>query len=1046
MPERFAHLHTRSHFSFGRGVSSPAGLVERARTLGQPAIALTDWLGVSGAVQFQDAARDAGVRAVIGAEVPLRDGGAIVLLCMNNAGYTNLNRLLTQAWTRKDPHLEWSDLEACNGDLILLTGGYRSPLRAMLEHAQPHSALEWLSRAARVFEGRTLVELVSHHCPGDGRMIAKLAGLARTARVPPVVTGEAHYAVLEEMPLFDAMTCARLKITALEDHEERPVNDHAHLKARTDLERLIYGTQAFDNALAVAERCTVDLLPGEIRAPGAQLPAGVGADEELERLCRAGLSWRYPADRFSPERRTQAREQMARELEIIALLDLSEFFLVVHEVVQFARSRGIRYAGRGSAANSICAYLLGITGVDPLEQHLLFERFLHSGRQGTPDIDIDFQSDRRHEVIAWLEERFKGHTAMTANYVSYGARSALADIGKVLGYDLQHIRKGTKLVPMFARPRDVRAHHPALEATHGASPLLEVMLTMAERLDGVPRHLGQHSGGMLLARDALEHYTPIRASANGVKIASFNKDDVERMGLVKFDVLGLRSLGVVQGSVDKWLEATGERIEIDDLPLDDPQVYDLITAGETLALFQIESPGQMALIAKHQPRDFQALIAQIALLRPGPIQGNAIHPFVRRARGWEAISYPHPSLEPILKDTFGVLLYQESVMEIVHSFAGFSWAQTDRFRKLMSKFRSSREMEALRGEFVRGARATHPDCALETIEAVFDSCAKFAGYGFPRSHSAAFAKTVYQTAYLKRYYPAAYMAAVLEHHPGMYSRQTLVHEAQRHGVTLLPPSLESSMFGYALEPLGTQNGTVFAVRFPLESVTGVGADAARLVLLERSVQPFATLDDLHARVPVGHDVLEMLGKAGALDGFGTRRDAIWRLGELRTLYGAPGRGAPLFETAPDLPDLAWLQPLEIAAWDAATAGASTGAHVMAFHRTALTRMGVVPISRMSGERCTVAGVRIAFQKPPTARGFTFITLEDESGRVQVIVPPQVYPIFEAVLRSSCLIVSGRVQRVANWRGLVLEMARAFVPRAEVEIESNALSQAISVLN
>jgi error-prone DNA polymerase len=1039
LTERFAHLHTASHFSFGRGISSPSALVERARALGQPAVALTDWLGVSGAVQFQDAARDAGLRAVVGAEVPLEGGGAVVLLCMSNTGYANLNRLLTQAWTRPDPHLEWNDLEDCNADLILLTGGYRSPLRSMLEDARPHAALEWLTRAARTFAGRTLVELVSHHRPGDARVLAKLAGLARTARVPPVVTGEVLYALPSDMPLFDAVNCARLKITVADEHDERPVNDEAHLKSRADLERLMYSAQAFDNSLAVAERCTVDLLPGEIRPPGAGLPDGVGASEELERLCRAGLSWRYPADRHSPERRRAARAQMARELEVIGNLDLSEFFLVVHEVVQFARARGIRHAGRGSAANSICAYLLGITGVDPLEQHLLFERFLHGGRQGTPDIDIDFQSDRRAEVIAWLEARFKGHTAMTANYVSYGARTALTDIGKVLGFDFERIKRATRLVPMFARPRDVEAYRTDLEGVHGPSPLLDVMLELSAGLDGVPRHLGQHSGGMLLARDALETYTPVRASANGVRIASYNKDDVESMGLVKFDVLGLRSLGVVQGAVDKWLEATGERLEVDDIPLDDPNVYDLITAGETLALFQIESPGQMALLAKHQPRDFQGLIAQIALLRPGPIQGNAVHPFVRRARGWEPVSYPHPSLEPILRDTHGILLYQESVMRIVHSFAGFDWAQTDRFRRLMGKFRSSSEMEALREAFVQGARATHPDCALEVIEAVFDGCAKFAGYGFPRSHSAAFAKTVYQTAHLKRYHPAPYMAAVLEHHPGMYSRQTLVHEAQRHGVTLLPPSLERSMFGYALEPVGTPEGTRFAVRFPLESVTGVSGDAARLVLLERSVQPFSSVDDLHARVPVDHDVLEALGKAGALDAFGARRDVLWRLGELHTVHGSPGRGAPLLETTLDLPDLAWLEPLEIAAWDAAMAGASTGAHAMSFHRAALNRMGVVPISRMTGERCTVAGVRIAFQRPPTARGFTFVTLEDESGRVQVIVPPKVYPHFETVLRANALIVSGRVQAVGAWRGLVLERANPLLPQTFDQLTSHPAS-------
>ena len=792
----FAHLHVRSHFSFGRGISSPAQLVDRARALGHTSIALTDWLSVSGAVQFQQAARAAGLHAVIGSEIPL-ETSAVVLLAMNGHGYTQLNRLLTIAWTRPAPQLEWRDLEGASEDLILLTGGYRSPLRVLLEGGVPHSALEWLKRASSLFPSRLLVELCGHNRPGDARAIGQLVNLSRLARVPPVVAGEVWYALPKDMPVFDALQCARLGITVADEHMDRPVNAEAFLKSRTDLEGLIHAPQAFANALEVARRCQLDLLPGEVRPPGAKLPEGVHPDEELERHCRAGLAWRYPSARFDVQQRRAARDQLMRELEVVAKLELSEFFLVVFEVVQFARSRRIRHAGRGSAANSIIAYLLGITGVDPLEQRLLFERFLHAGRQGTPDIDIDFQSDRRAEVIAWLETRFAGHTAMTANYVNYGARSALTDIGKTLGYDLERIRMGTKLVPGFTRPGQVRNHRAALEDVHGASPLLEVMLTLTERLDGVPRHLGQHSGGMLLSKAPLEQFTPLRSSANGVLIASFNKDDAEHLGLVKLDVLGLRSLGVVQGAVELHQSATGERLEIDDIPLDDPKVYDLITAGETLALFQIESPGQMALLAKHQPRDFQALIAQIALLRPGPIQGNAVHPFVRRARGLEPVSYPHPSLEPILRDTHGVLLYQEQVMEIVHGFAGFSWARTDRFRKLMGKFRSSSEMEALRDEFVSGTRAAHPDCALETIDEIFTSCAKFAGYGFPRSHSAAFAKTVYQTAFLKRYHPAAYMAAVLEHHPGMYSRQTIVHEAQRHGVSFLPPSLESSVFGFA---------------------------------------------------------------------------------------------------------------------------------------------------------------------------------------------------------------------------------------------------------
>ncbi len=992
----------------------------RAVELDQPALAITDWMSLAGAVQFQLAARAAGIHAVIGAEV-LLEQHPVVLLCQSNAGYAALCRLLSKAFSHEHPHLEFVDLEADHGDLLMLAGGPDSFIRSCLEQHQPQTALEWLGRCSALMVDRVVVELSSHRLPGDSRMLSKLSNLARTARLPVAATNAARYAVREDWILHDLLTCARLGISVAEAHPERPDNSEAYLKTESELRSLIRSPQAFTTPLNLAQSCQMDLLPGAITPPGANLPLGVRPDEALEAMCRAALPKRYPSARFTLEYRRRARAQLTHELEVIGALELSEFFLVVAEVVQAARDLEVRLAGRGSAANSIVAYLCGVTGVDPLEHNLLFERFLHTGRAGTPDIDVDFQSSRRLEVIHWLEQRFAGQTAMTANVMTYRLRSAVRDAAKVLGFPLEVINRANKRLPHGSSAKHVRQHREALEDIFGSSPLFESLLGLVERMADVPRTLGQHSGGMLLTRDALTNHTPIQTSANGVKQAVFAKDDVEAMGLVKFDVLGLRSLDVVQGSVEKHLAATGERLEIDDIALDDPRVFALICSGETLALFQIESPGQMHLIAKHQPRTFHALIAQIALLRPGPIEGGMVNTFVNRACGLEAVRFAHPSLEPILSDTYGVILYQEQVLQVTHLFAGMSYGESDDYRRLMSKWRDGDQMLAMRERFVSKALETHPDCSLEVAEEVFRQVSHFAGYGFPRSHAASFAKTVYQTAFLKLYHPAAFLASVMEYHPGMYPRQSFVLEAQRCGVTVLQPILERSSLGFTLERHDQQ----LAIRLPLEGIKGIGVEQARAIVLERSARPFSSLEDLYRRVRVPKAVLASLAQAGALEGFGLRREALWSLGVLETQFGPPGGETPLLPTpaATDLPDLELLTSLELGNWDARTYSASLE-HPISRVRPRLELGGVTTIREANRANVTIAGLVIARQRPPAAKGLVFLYLEDETGRMQCVASPQVWEQLQSALRAPAIILAGQIQRRGQWRGLMIRDARA----------------------
>ncbi|NND72463.1 MAG: DNA polymerase III subunit alpha [Rhodothermales bacterium] len=1029
----FAHLHTRSWFSFLAGGSSPEALAQAASKQGISSAAITDVGGVYGAVRFQQACRDHGIKSILGAEVNV-DGYTLVLLATSLDGYANLCQLLTSAHLRRRlDHIATFD-ELCEhaGDLHCMTGARGSYLWHLVDKDRMEAAQVWVQQLHAVFGRRLSIELSHHLYPGDTRRLHKLTRLSNITYVPVVATGDVRYAVPEDYARYDLVTCVRLGITIFDAHEERPANAEAFLRSEPDLYKLIPFRHAFERANQIAEECNVDLLPGYITPPAASIPASMTAQSYLTDLCDEAFERRYAGKKS----RDKARAQLTKELDVIRRLDLEEFFLVVREITEESRRRGIRCAGRGSAANSIVAYLLGITGVDPLEHNLLFERFLHAGRRGTPDIDVDFDSDRRDEIIAWMDERFGiEQTAMTATITTYRTRSALRDTAKALGWPMEQVNRMSKAVsPHAGKGLDV--YRVKLEQIVGPSPLLGVLLERADALYGSPRHLGLHSGGMVLSRKPLYHFTPVQESANGVKMVTFDKDDIEALGLVKFDVLGLRMLACLSEAVELIHRHLPDTIDIDELSLDDIPTFNMIRAGKTLGVFQIESQGQLHLLGQHQPENFGDLINEIALFRPGPLQGGMVHPFVRRRRGLEEVEYMHPHLEPVLKDTYGVIIYQEQVLEVAHQFAGMSLIEADEFRRLMSKFRDPGQMESMRTRFVTGAmeKGVPEDVSNE----VFDKVSNFVGYGFCRSHAAAFAKTVYQSAYLKRHFAAPFMAAFMQHRPGFYNLMTLEEEARRFDVDILMPDINRSSFRYDLEP--KEDGTL-AIRKPLSSIQSVTIDTAKMIVWERLRGPFESVEDLYRRIPVGIEAFRNIARSGAMDEIaGGSRKALWEVGLMARRHGQPGANPKpeLFEEVlireEDIPDLDELTTTQRYSWDYETHGAAR-THPMTLMRRSLNELEIRPIETCyqlgkftavgSGKAPTIvttAGLTALRQRPITAKGVMFVTLEDETGMIQTIVLPNILEHLDHVLSQSALIVRGKLQVMGNWRGLVVTQA------------------------
>ncbi len=1121
----FVELHAASAFSFLEGASLPEALVERAASLGYPALALVDRDGVYGAPRFHKAAKAAGLKAIIGCELTMMGADAglqttrqesrsptpgprlqnseartwrLPVLIETRAGYQSLCRLLTRAKLRApkgEGALALGELEGCTDGLIAVIG--REALAA-----GRHGVGGLVDRLVGVF-GRANVRLeLQRHFQRDEELAGgMLRDLAAAFHVPLIASNGVRFAEPSDRPLFDVLTCIRHKTTIERAGRRLTPNAERYLKPPAEMASLFADHPgALAETRALADRIQYSMADLGYRFPDYPVPAGETAGSFLRAITLVGARERYRPFH------ARARAQIERELAIIEKLDLPGYFLIVWDIVNFCREQGILVQGRGSAANSAVCYSLGITAVDPVGMELLFERFLSEERGEWPDIDLDLPSgDRRERVIQHVYGKYGAHgAAMTANVITYRGRSASREVGKVMGLEPAQIDRLAGLLGRYGR-----GHFDGRDASGGSGdgsggeaeggdaqamardlrtagldpdePRVRLFVDLWRRIQDVPRHLGQHSGGMVLCRGRLDEVVPLEnASRPGRVVVQWDKEDCADMGIVKIDLLGLGMLAALQDAFTtinaRRLPGTAP-IEMWSIPPDDPQVYDLLQRADTVGVFQVESRAQMATLPRLRPARFYDLVVEVALIRPGPITGQMVHPYLDRRAGRAEVVYPHPSLEPILKRTLGVPLFQEQLLRMAMTAAGFTGGQAEELRRAMGFKRSERRMRAIEEQLREGMARN--GITGEAADSVVRAITSFALYGFPESHSASFALIVYASAYLKAHYPAAFYAALLNNQPmGFYHPATLVKDAQRHGVRFAPIDVQHSRWACDVEADG-------AVRLGLKYVnglrrqTGTAIEAFGIPSPELRVR-FRSLEDFIARTGVNREELATLAEIGALNAFGHhRREALWQIeravrpaGELfedgirdwaldaseaaarRTADqpAAPGVAPPApgaQRPGPDVPapgaeslapgpcPLPPMSLTERLVADYEGTRLTIGPHPMALRRRELSLRGVLrasdlPLERQ-GRRVRVAGTVITRQRPGTAKGFVFLTLEDETGISNVIVRPDVFArerlaildepflLVEGVLQNQDRVVSVRAERVEGIAGVPVEI-------------------------
>jgi error-prone DNA polymerase len=1048
--DEYVELHCHSYFSLLDGASSPEALVERAVALGYPALALTDHDGLYGAVRFWQAAKQR-IKAIIGAEIALdgagpegQGGSHLTLLVETRRGYANLCRILSAgqlAGQKGQPHLTLETLAAHAEGLICLSGCRRGVIPAALLAKDEVSARKAAGQLRDIFGPECFwIEVQSQSLPTGAQLKPALISLARELSIDLVATNNVHYAEWPGQRLHDVLTSIRHRSTlpeALGAGLLHP-NSEQYLKPAAQMAALFADLpQALRNTLRIAERCHASLDFSAQRLPAFPVPEGDTTESYLRHLCQEGL-----ARRFRPITE-RARAQLDHELGVIERLGLAGYFLVVWDIVRFAREQGIRCQGRGSAANSLAAYVLGITQVDPLRHNLLFERFLSEGSAGTmPDIDVDFAADRREEVIQYVYERYgEEHVGMVCNVVTYRARSALRDVAKALVFPPDVIDRAAKGLDTRSTIQAAESLPSAPRATQEEAidldPLDEeltslpwqVLSDLLRQMDGVPRHLSIHVGGMIITAAPLVEVVPLeRATMPGRVVVQWDKDSVEDAGLIKIDLLSLRTLGVVEEAVGHIRAQGGLELELKfefepaDLPLDDPAVYDLLRRADTVGCFQVESRAQAQMLPKLQPERFEDIVVGVALIRPGPIQGGMVHPYLRRRQGLEPVDYLHPSLAESLGETLGVIVFQEQVLRVAMSIAGFTPAEADQLRRAMSRSRSQQAMAALRERFLAGARANGLEDPV--AEEIWQQLEGFAGFGFCKSHAAAFALLAYQTLYLKAYYPAEYYCALLNHQPmGFYPPEVIASDARHHGVPVLRPDVNLSQAACSLERSCSLKQV--CLRLGLRYVRGLGEVWQERIVERRASGPYRDLADFCRRTRLPRSLVENLIRSGAMDGLGRkRRDLIWSLGGLA--YQEEGLDIEVPVVPASLPAL---DEPERMAWEHEILGMVPGDHVMSLYREALRAQRVLSSSelwsRQDGERVRAAGWAVVRQRPPTAKGHVFITLEDEEGLVNLIVRPDVYERYRDVLRNTPLLwIEGRLQREGHAQSVLVYRAGA----------------------
>jgi error-prone DNA polymerase len=1018
----YAELHCHSGFSFLDGASDPEELVAEAVRLGLPALALTDHHGLFGVVRFAEAARALGVATVFGAEITLGadertgvmdpTGEHLVVLARSPEGYRQLARVLAEGHLRRGekgpPLLTEDDLEAGAPHWAILTGCRKGPLSRALVREGP-AALQRRGDALRERFGASLVaELFDHGSSDDVARNDAVAQWAVRHGVPVVATGNVHYAQPRDFPRAQVLAAIRARRPLDELRAWLPASPSAHLRSDAEQRRrFARWPGVVDEAGALAATLAFDLRLVAPALPDFPTPHGESEQDYLVALTTEGAQRRYgPRE---AERVPGAWRQIDHELAVIGQLGLAGYFLIVWDITRFCAAANIFCQGRGSAANSAVCFALGITNADAVALRLFFERFLSTARDGPPDIDVDIESGRREEVLQYVYRRYgRTHAAQVAATITYRPRSAVRDVARALGYDLVTADE-------FAAGLD-RRHDRADEAQVTSVP--DLVGVMATELLHRPRHLGLHSAGMVICDRPVIEVCPVEwARTPGRTVLQWDKDDCAAIGLVKFDLLGLGMLETLHRTVDLVATTEGVTIDLGALPQEDA-VYDLLCEADTVGLFQVESRAQMATLPRMQPRCFYDLVIQVALIRPGPIQGQAVNPYLRRRRGEEPVRYLHPRLEPILRRTLGVPLFQEQLMEMAVAVAGFSPSEADELRQAMAAKRSEVRMARLKGRFYAGM-ATY-QITGDDADRLWDALAAFANFGFPESHSVSFAHLVYCSAWLKVHYPAAYLAALLNAQPlGFWSPQSLIADAARHGVSTLRPDVQRSAAGATLER--TAEGV--AVRLGVGSVRGLRGETADRVA---AGAPYRSLEDLARRAGLRAAQLEALAAAGALDCFGTdRRTLLWRAGPAAasTVQRLPG-----VVTTDRVPTLATPTPMEELADDLWAMGLSTEHSALALIRPALQERGVTPaasLARVEARRVTVAGVVTHRQRPESARGAVFCNLEDETGHVNVIFSSGAWDRWRAVAASApALILRGTLERGQDSLAVVAEHVEA----------------------
>jgi error-prone DNA polymerase len=1031
----YAELHCHTNFSFLDGASHPEELAEEAVRLGLTGLAVTDHDGFYGVVRFSEAAQELGLPTVFGAELSLDlpgpqngepdpAGAHLLVLARGPQGYARLSRVIAEAQLaggekgRPVYHLD-QVAEELAGHVLVLTGCRKGQVPLALATGGPAAARSELNRLTRLFgPDHVAVELTDHGDPGDGERNDALAALARVAGLPVVATNNVHYAQPERRRLATALAAVRARRSLDEIDGWLPAAGTAHLRSGAEMDqRFAEYPGAVANAARFAAELAFDLSLVAPRLPDYPIPEpGHTEMSWLRKITYDGAVDRYG----TREERPDAYRQIDRELEMIEQLNFPGYFLVVYDIVKYCRDNDILCQGRGSAANSAVCYALRITNVDAVKWNMLFERFLAPERDGPPDIDVDIESDRREEAIQYVYRQYgRRHTAQVANIISYRPRSAVRDIAKAFGHSPGQQDAWTKQIDRWGSV-----------ATADLEEIPAEVVAYANELMTFPRHLGIHSGGMVICDRPVIEVCPVEwARMENRTVLQWDKDDCASVGLVKFDLLGLGMLSALHYAID----FVDPALDLGRLDLGDAEVYDMLCRADAVGVFQVESRAQMATLPRLRPREFYDLVVEVALIRPGPIQGGSVHPYIRRKQGKERPTPPHPLLRKALERTLGVPLFQEQLMQMAIDVAGFDAAGADELRRAMGSKRSAERMDRLKARLYAGMAAK--GVTGELADDLYLKLSSFANYGFPESHAMSFAALVFASAWFKRYHPAAFCAALINAQPmGFYSTQSLSDDARRHGVRIRRPDINASNAMATLEPPVEPGGSRSlrkgarpsewgvggpVVRLGLKEVRTIGDDLAKRIQAERERGgPYRNMRDLARRLsatgkPLTAANLEALATADAFAGLGlTRRQALWEAGAAAQERADRLPGTAVGVRAPVLPGMDEVEAMVADVW---ATGLSPDTHPIQFVRDHLTGQGALPIDELytvdDGRRVLVGGIVTHRQRPATAGGVTFLNLEDETGMLNVICTPGLWQRFRKVLRTAnAMLIRGTLER------------------------------------